>query len=351
MRFALGTLDAYCQPSPVANLREHTCARAARKCMALLALLALLAVGDADTNAEANAEGGARTGEDIRRLELTLEASAGRRVPVQVTLPGGDCSACTVIAFSHGAYAAPERYNRLTRLWAEGGYVVVAPLHVDSELNPTRDDYDSDAAMLARLEDFALLVSDALRGHLREQGITVQEQYIAAGHSYGALIVQAAAGARLQTVAEMPQAFLDVRSRLLGVVAISPPGPVPDYIEAQDWEEVALPQLVVTGTTDVLPGFVDDWRLHLASYEVARLAPAYSLVYEGQDHNMNGAYCRPTETLSADAETALASLGTLSLRFMASLRAGQLPAVMEWRSLSDTVVQADAKIAAKDRSD
>ena len=277
---------------------------------------------------------------EVESQSITLTASGERPVQVTLTYPQGGCADCTLIAFSHGAYAAPSRYERLLRLWGEAGFVVAAPLHVDSELNPTRDQYDPDATMLARLEDFAMISGPPLRAALAGTAITLKDDIIAAGHSYGALIAQAAAGAGLQTVEVMPADFLAIGDSILGVVAISPPGPMEDYVEAEDWARVTLPMLVVTGTTDVLPGFMDDWRLHLASFEAARLAPAFALVYAGQDHNFNGAYCRPTPTLSPQDTAALQSLGALSVGFMHDLVDGQLPDRAAWLSLSGPMVEA-----------
>jgi dienelactone hydrolase len=274
-------------------------------------------------------------------LQLALPASGGRVVPVQLSYPADGCDACRLVVFSHGAYAAPERYRRLTDAWAGAGYVVAAPMHVDSELNPTRDQYDPAATMLARLEDFALLTdSEAIRTALRDEGVVLAEGVIAAGHSYGAWIAQLAGGATLFNMDPLPDNFRAAQAAIIGVVALSPPGPVEDRILVEDWANVDQPMLVVTGTTDILPGFIDDWRLHLASFEVAQLAPAYALVFEGQDHYFNGAFGRPRDNIDAAAVAALATLNNCVADFMALVGTGRLPDADAWQSRATPTVDA-----------
>lgn len=278
-------------------------------------------------------------------FDLRLQATPTRAVDVQVVFPEGGCAACPLVVFSHGAYAAPERYARLLRGWAEAGYVVAAPLHLDSELHPEHERYPPNGApaVVARLEDFVSLTeSERLRKELAERCVIVRDGVIAAGHSFGALIAQAAGGARLQQVDPAPAAFLAVRERVLGVVALSPPGSAPGYFEKADWALVERPMLVVTGTTDIIPGFFDDWRVHLDSFEAAQKAPAYALVFAGQDHYFNGAYGRPKEVLSPDTTAALVQLTASTVTFMEHLGAGKLPAAKEWVARSGPGVEARA---------
>lgn len=282
---------------------------------------------------------------DVTTFQIELAATPTRTVDVQVSYPSETCAPCQLVVFSHGAFSAPERYERLLRSWGAGGYVIAAPLHVDSELNPSRDQYDGNATMLARLEDYALLTdSEELRSALAERGVALHAGVIAAGHSYGALIAQAAAGARLQRLDPPPAQLLAARARIVGVVALSPPGTMDGYVEAQDYALVEKPMLVVTGTTDILPGFVDDWRGHLASYEAASVAPAYALIFTEQDHYFNGAFGRPKDDLAPSTVEALASLNTLTLRFMRALTELELPASDAWMSLSGPGVEARAAV-------
>lgn len=281
---------------------------------------------------------------------VTLEAQDARSIEVSVFGPANGCKRCTLVVFSHGAFATPDRYTRLLEAWAQDGYVIVAPKHVDSEEHPQRDQYDGDAAFTARLEDFDLLVSSAvLRDALVDQGYQTNERVIAAGHSYGALIAQLAAGASPDR--DMSGSSFVIERELVGAVAISPPGPIPGLIVESGWSKIAVPQLVVTGTADVLPGFIDDWRLHLASYEAATRAPAYALVYKGQNHYFGGAFGRPKASLSEDAEIAFESLLALSVAFMNSLLTdgdsemeSEVLGEQEWHGLSSSIVEARIRL-------
>jgi len=284
----------------------------------------------------------------VERFRVTLASADGRDVAIQVTHPAGGCNDCTLIAFSHGAYSAPERYDRVLDAWAASGYVVAAPLHIDSEVHPQRDKYEFAASLQARLEDFTLLVAGtALREELVRRSITVRSDLIAAGHSYGALIAQAAAGVSLQRAPSVPPLLTAARASILGVVALSPPPSTKGYVEAADWAKVELPMLVVTGTTDFHPEVIPNWWTHLDSFEAATLAPAYALVYEGQDHYFNGAFCRPTEVMSASAASGLASLMELSLRFMKALVNERPPTAAEWLSVGGAGVEARVSAATK----
>jgi dienelactone hydrolase len=280
---------------------------------------------------------------DSSSFEFTLTAAQGRHVPVLVTHPDGDGEARALIVFSHGANAAPERYTRLFDAWAEGGYVVVAPMHVDSELNPDRGNYDRSEVMLTRLEEFGLLsTGDVVRAAVEESGQRLSDVVIAAGHSYGALIAQVAGGTPLGNVVPLPATMLAARDEISAVVALSPPGPFGDTVTKEDWSLIDRPMLVVTGTTDILPGFMDDWRMHLVSYEAAQGAPAYALVFAGQDHYFNGAFGRPSETLEPDDVRALKTLNITTLHFLDSLLDEGPPTPMQWRALSGDVMEARA---------
>lgn len=280
---------------------------------------------------------------DSSSFEFTLTAAQGRQVPVLVTHPDGDGEARALIVFSHGANATPDRYTRLFDAWAEGGYVVVAPMHVDSELNPDRDDYDRTQVMLTRLEEFGLLsTGNAVRAIVEESGQTLSDVVIAAGHSYGALIAQVAGGTPLRNVEPFPASMLSARGAIAGVVALSPPGPFGDTVTKEDWSLIDRPMLVVTGTTDILPGFVDDWRMHLVSYEASQSAPAYALVFAGQDHYFNGAFGRPIDDLEPDDARALDALNITTLRFLDSLVDDALPTGTQWQALSTKIIEARA---------
>lgn len=227
---------------------------------------------------------------------MTVLSDTGRPVTLHLVAPIGRDEPCPTIIFSHGANAAPRRYEALLSAWADAGYVVIAPLHVDSEEHRAQADYDRAAGRAARLQDYALACAMVRGGHVPLRlGVELSGTTIAAGHSYGALIAQVAAGARLEGGEHravsgcMP----------ISVIAISPPPPMPGVIDAQGWATIGVPHLSVTGTCDILPGFVDDWRGHLSAHHALVPGLGTALVFEGMDHYFGGAFGRLSSHASA----------------------------------------------------
>ncbi|HEY4545790.1 MAG TPA: hypothetical protein VIG90_05125 [Pedomonas sp.] len=258
--------------------------------------------------------------------DLTLD-DAGRAVPVRVFAPASGCTNCTLLIFSHGANASYSRYDVLLKDWAARGYVVAAPQHVDSEEHPRRDDYKTADGRLLRMRDYAV-VDAAFTPNAPQQfaSLSFSGTVVAAGHSYGALIAQIAGGARIQR----PDGDFTRNWRTpKAVIAISPPATIAGFTSLDGWSHVSVPQLVVTGTTDVLPGFVDDWRRHLDSFAAARPGLGFALIFEGMDHNFNGAYCRITPE-GAKAAPQVARLNAAIDHFIRKAVGGSLPSAADW---------------------
>ena len=215
---------------------------------------------------------------EIRSASISIPDERRGSIPVSLLWP--ERGAAPLLLFSHGAFSSPDKYRALLQPLAEAGFLVAAPLHADSEAwegaRPQRQEDGlawriADLRRLAASED---MIEDAT-------GIRPGGPLAAAGHSFGALAAQVLGGARPGAAAGAVPA--DPPVDVAAVLAISPPGPIPEYIDAAGWSEVSAPQLVVTGTADVVPPLVTDWRQHLASYEAAS-APAYLFVAEGGDH-------------------------------------------------------------------
>lgn len=264
--------------------------------------------------------------------EKRVTAPDGRVIPFRLLEPEG-CSECTTMIFSHGAFSTYDRYDALLIPLAQAGFRIVAPNHIDSEEHPERDAYDQAASMQKRIEDYAVLAA-----------AFPAERTLAIGHSYGALIAQIAAGAQLDGMKDAPVPGAGQPPD--AVIAVSPPGPVPGSISAAGWRQIGRPMLVVTGTTDILPGFIDDWRLHLVSYEASSHPHTYALVYEGMNHYMNGAYGRLTEETGGDLSVRTAAINHLlaSIRmFVREIRQDSVPAKADWKALEGPLVQARMK--------
>jgi len=226
-------------------------------------------------------------------METVEIAIADRRVLLTVARPVGPPKAA--IAFSHGAFSAPGKYAALLEGWAEAGLLAAAPLHVDSTDHPERSAYDQGAVWRTRLEDQAATL-DWLAG----QGTLSGDDWglAAAGHSFGALLALAAGGAGVLASPGAPT--LDPRVK--AVIALSPPPATPPLISAEGFATTTAPLLVQTGDADVLPGFVDDWRMRLIAYEAPAPGDRHALVLPGVDHYFGGLICRPELPGPAQAE-------------------------------------------------
>ena len=226
------------------------------------------------------------------------------------------CPACPIVLFSHGAFSAPDKYTRLFDDWTGAGMTIIAPLHVDSRSHPRHDAFKGNAQLRARLADVAM-ASAAIAGEENIFGLdpASDRKIVVAGHSFGALVAQIAAGASVQGEAGTPiKLALDGMKFPLGVIAISPPGGIAGYTSAEGWSPIRSPMLVATGTHDVVPGFAPNWSDHLASHEAVMEARSVALIFEGMDHYFNGAYGR-LQDLSADDELALGQLNAEIVSF------------------------------------
>ncbi|MCU0890708.1 MAG: alpha/beta fold hydrolase [Sandarakinorhabdus sp.] len=209
-----------------------------------------------------------------RNTSLTL--GDGRIVPVRIWEPAGKARA--LIAFSHGANSRPDKYDRLLERLAAAGYRVVAPLHADSPDHPGGGTIAREAGIPMRLADMRAVLAQA-------GGLPT----IAAGHSYGALIAQMLGGAG--TTPPEP---------VKAVVAWSPPGPFPPALAASSWASLARPQLVITGTADILPMMAPTWDVHRVSFDVAP-GPSALFVGAGVDHYFGNIIGRPERTETGQA--------------------------------------------------
>lgn len=198
-----------------------------------------------------------------------------------------------LIIFSHGAFASPDRYYKLLKPIAAAGYVIVAPTHLDAEILALDPKPKQDRVWLMRNMEIAHLgsVPTSLIDLLEQRSIAIDSNQVAVmGHSYGALVAQLAAGA----IASDPDGTRPNR-KLSGVdalVAFSPPGPLPKTIDAAGWSSIDVPSLTVTGTADILPGFVDDWRLHKAGHNATPEGARWLWVGKGVDHYFGGSFGR-----------------------------------------------------------
>ena len=218
------------------------------------------------------------------------------------------------ILFSHGALSAPWKYEPLVQAWTQAGYAVYAPLHVDSTDHPQRANFSGLASWPMRFQDVR-----AVSAHLGGA-------YIAAGHSYGALIALCLGGSSPAVPPSVAAPLRDPQAKI--VLAFSPPGAGMGLVKAGDYASLAVPALIQTGDKDVPPGAADvDWRSHLLAYdEAAPGGDRYGLVLEGVDHYFGGAICRPE--LPGPKQTAAMAVATdLSVQFIRAYAGGDAAAL------------------------
>lgn len=177
-----------------------------------------------------------------------------------------------VALFGHGQGGHPSRYPQLLQALAAAGWLVVAPVHVDSLSHPRRAEFDQRAGFTARIADVAAAAKAAQR-------LAPGKPVVAVGHSYGSLLAAMQGGA---LSAMMPAREPAVRA----VLAWSSPGRIPGLINPQSFATLAVPTMVVTGDADVVPGFVPDWRQHLAMFEGSPASDKYALVLRGGTHKL-----------------------------------------------------------------
>ncbi len=262
-----------------------------------------------------------------------LSASDNREISVRFIEPEG-CVECPVVIFSHGANAAFDRYESILIPLAKSGFRIAAPNHVDSEEHLNRDKYNQNESLPLRVEDY-----DVLADYFQTDNLFVM------GHSYGALIAQMAGGFALSG----PSSSIAVKSnyRPKAIVAISPPGPFPGYLDKIQSADFGAPMLIVTGTTDIVPGIAPQWEDHLVSFHAAGDDMGYALIYDNMDHYFNGTYGRIREAkskaLSTERDEALSHLNSAIVSFIDATQTSPHSLTSDWSKQSTTTVSARAK--------
>lgn len=214
----------------------------------------------------------------------------GRLVPMEVRVVapavGGDLP---VILFSHGHggsnfLSSMRGYGPLADFYAAHGFVVILPTHQSSKtvaLEPNGP--EGPLFWRSRVTDFHFLLDhldDIEAGVPGLAGRVDKSRVVGIGHSLGAHTMAMLAGMRLAD----PKTgnIVDLSApRLKATIQFSPPGDSKDLAKSaseafpglndNDFNDMTLPSLVVTGTEDFHPFFSErrDWRA-----DAYRLSPA-----------------------------------------------------------------------------
>lgn len=200
---------------------------------------------------------------------VELAAPDGRTVDLNIWQAADERG---VVVFSHGFNGSPAAYARILSTWVADGFTVVAPLHVDSLRHPHHADYNNQAAFTTRIVDLAVTRDFVRQTH-------AGKPIIAAGHSFGSLMSLIEAGA---VTVVGPQGDPDVKA----VIAFSSAGDLPGLISPNTYTDMHTPTLMITGTEDLVEGYVTDWHGHRSPFDRSAPGDKMLLVVEGGDHSL-----------------------------------------------------------------
>ena len=223
---------------------------------------------------------------------LILKATNDRDVNVRILSRDPSCTDCKIAIFSHGAFAGDDDYDAIVKPLANMGYHVAVPTHPDSKSHPLNESFKPQDFTAHRIEDHQLI----LEHFAKEQG--PDTEWVAVGHSFGAMIAVNFSGAT-EDPKLLSRSALGLPSH---TIALSPPNAIPGVFPQSAFESLATPTLLVTGTTDLVPTMIDDWEAHLELYKGAPKGKVTAIVFEKQDHYFNGLYGREVDRASTQAD-------------------------------------------------
>lgn len=244
----------------------------------------------------------------------------------------GAAAALPTVVFSHGNYCDPARYGVVLERIAAAGFAVLVPEHLD-RAPPPREARPGDGARTwpTRLADVREVIDrlDEIADRLPGPPVRFDATRLAvAGHSYGAAVAQAFGGAQMYGRDGSGRRTEASDRRVRAVVAWSPPGPMPDFVDDAAAGTIDRPMLVATGLLDSGPMW-PDWRLHARAFETAAAGDKTLLVVDGMDHYLGGLACaaRPTPPQAAQARV----LADAIVDFLAAWLRGDRAAVARMR--------------------
>ena len=235
---------------------------------------------------------------------------------VQVTHPvGADRS--PLIVFSHGFRCTWEGDDALVGHWARHGYTVIQPRHLDAEPDSKADVYAQEVIWHERRRDMERsldLLDQVIEAVPALEGTLDRSNVIAAGHSYGGLTAQSAGGATTFSRGDPNTVVHEPDTRFKAVVAVSPPGHMPGFVDENSAKTIDRPMIVTTGTLDFVPPMMPTWEVHTDTYVGAPPGEKYLAVIEGADHRFGGLICGDVGTEPMPGQ--LATLNAATLAFL-----------------------------------
>jgi dienelactone hydrolase len=262
----------------------------------------------------------------IGPLSITKDGRATLAVPVEnremslrIVYPdqGGPYP---IIVFSHGTFSSSDKYNLVVEFWADRGYVVILPNHLDANYGiiPSKTE-DMIRIIHTRISDMSFILDnlDAIEGQNPGlKGKLNRNQIIAAGHSIGTQVVLVNTGQRIRNptnnyVTESSE------DRFMAAVMLSDPGKM-SMMPDDTWKGGSAPTFLSTGSEDY--GLMGDGRRE-AEYQNEILTlpdestgDKYLLLIERGDHYFGGLIHRDVD--KAPDYDGLAIFNAASLAFM-----------------------------------
>ena len=262
----------------------------------------------------------------IGPLSITKDGRATLAVPVEnremllrIVYPdqGGPYP---IGVFSHGTFSSSDKYNLVVEFWAERGYVVILPNHLDANYGiiPSKTE-DMIRIIHTRISDMSFILDnlDAIEGQNPGlKGKLNRNQIIAAGHSIGTQVVLVNTGQRIRNptnnyVTESSE------DRFMAAVMLSDPGKMA-MMPDDTWKGGSAPTFLSTGSEDY--GLMGDGRRE-AEYQNEILTlpdestgDKYLLLIERGDHYFGGLIHRDVD--KAPDYDGLAIFNAASLAFM-----------------------------------
>ena len=244
----------------------------------------------------------------IGPLSITKDGRATLAVPVEnremslrIVYPdqGGPYP---IIVFSHGTFSSSDKYNLVVEFWAERGYVVILPNHLDANYG----------IIPSKTEDMIRIIHT----RISDMSFILDNQIIAAGHSIGTQVVLVNTGQRIlnPTNNYVTESSED---RFMAAVMLSDPGKMA-MMPDDTWKGGSAPTFLSTGSEDY--GLMGDGRRE-AEYQNEILTlpdeptgDKYLLLIERGDHYFGGLIHRDVD--KAPDYDGLAIFNAASLAFM-----------------------------------
>lgn len=223
------------------------------------------------------------------------DASRDRDVPVKCYYPQSGSGPLPVIIFSHGVGGSREGYEYLGHYWASHGYVSVHLQHKGSDVAVRKGQVRKVEALRQSVLDLRNSINRALdvrfaidqlekmnRDETPLRGRLDLTRVGMAGHSYGAWTTLTVIGEVLVGPDGPEKGLTD--PRIKAAIAMSPPVFGDKQNLAQEYGQIEIPCLHMTGTQDNSPIGETKAKDRRVPFDHISAADQYLIIFSGADH-------------------------------------------------------------------